>query len=645
MKNFILTLLSIILFSCQSSDEKQLNDALIFAGENRSELEKVLKHFEKDSLKLKAAKFLIENMPFYFAYESELFDKYRYNMYKIALENECFDDEVIKIAQKRFGILSNSSFKKVYDAHVITADYLIKNIDMSFKVWREKPWGKYISFDEFCETILPYRIGNEPLENWREIYYNRYQPLLDSLLTDNDPVKACQIIFDHIKQKTWVFNYKHRLPNLGASALLDNRYGTCEDRCDLSIYIMRSLGLSGGVDFIIQQPDKMNKGHSWNYVTDTTGKQVQFELYDIRPNSEPDPGTEIKRGIIYRKCFSVQKNSLPVVLRNKPVPPYLNNAFIKNVSNLYFEEKYPIIIPNKDKKEKILYLSVFDNKNWIPVAWTQIKNNEGIFTHLESEIAYIAGYYQNKIFVPASDPFILRNNGKIDYLKPDYEHRQNMTLTRKHSTPKWWFWFKERTLNGKFQGANHIDFKDSVTLYTVTHELTMTSYTVDIQESKKFKYLRYLSGTDGYCNIAEVKFYTDNDDNPLKGDIIGTEGSFRNDPSRTKKSVFDNDLYSFYDAKEANGAWAGISLEKPQKVTKIYYLFRNDDNNIRIGDTYELMYWSEAGKWESTGIIIADKEQLTYKDIPSGTLYLLHNHSRGNEERIFTYENCTQIWW
>ena len=106
---------------------------------------------------------------------------------------------------------------------------------------------------------------------------------------------------------------------------------------------------------------------------------------------------------------------------------------MKNVSDLYFEDKANIIISNRNKKEKILYLSVFDNKNWIPVAWTEINNNKGVFTHLESGIVYMAGYYQNNVFVPASDPFIVGDNGKTHFLKADYEHRQNMTLTRKHS--------------------------------------------------------------------------------------------------------------------------------------------------------------------------------------------------------------------
>ena len=42
--------------------ENRLENALDLAGENRNELEKVLAHYQKDSLKFKAASFLIENM-------------------------------------------------------------------------------------------------------------------------------------------------------------------------------------------------------------------------------------------------------------------------------------------------------------------------------------------------------------------------------------------------------------------------------------------------------------------------------------------------------------------------------------------------------------------------------------------------------
>ena len=45
---------------------------MALAGENRQELEHVLWHYKDDSLKLAAARFLIENMPYHF-YEEEFY--------------------------------------------------------------------------------------------------------------------------------------------------------------------------------------------------------------------------------------------------------------------------------------------------------------------------------------------------------------------------------------------------------------------------------------------------------------------------------------------------------------------------------------------------------------------------------------------
>jgi len=36
---------------------------------------------------------------------------------------------------------------------------------------------------------------------------------------------------------------------------------------------------------------------------------------------------------------------------------------------------------------------------------------------------------------------------------------------------------------------------------------------------------------------------------------------------------------------------------------------------------------------------------LTLKNMPSGGLYLLHDKTKGWEERIFTYEDGEQVWW
>ena len=71
----ILTLIFIFVFiSCKDKDS--VNIALDYASTNRTELIKVLSHYEGDSLKYKAARFLIDNMIHHYSFTSERLRKY-----------------------------------------------------------------------------------------------------------------------------------------------------------------------------------------------------------------------------------------------------------------------------------------------------------------------------------------------------------------------------------------------------------------------------------------------------------------------------------------------------------------------------------------------------------------------------------------
>ncbi len=66
-----IVLFTILLFtSCSEGmdDESRLEYALEFAGDNRSELERVITHYNNEPEKQKAAKFLISNMPRWYSY-------------------------------------------------------------------------------------------------------------------------------------------------------------------------------------------------------------------------------------------------------------------------------------------------------------------------------------------------------------------------------------------------------------------------------------------------------------------------------------------------------------------------------------------------------------------------------------------------
>jgi fibronectin type 3 domain-containing protein len=68
--------------------------------------------------------------------------------------------------------------------------------------------------------------------------------------------------------------------------------------------------------------------------------------------------------------------------------------------------------------------------------------------------------------------------------------------------------FEGRMVGGIFQGANLADFSDAVTLYTVTAQPPSGVFTsASITNTSAFRYVRYLSPSGGYGNVAELQFY------------------------------------------------------------------------------------------------------------------------------------------
>ena len=119
----------LLLASCSGSscDEARLEYALKFAGDNRSELERVISHYDKDPEKQEAAKFLIRNMPRWYSYSGWQLDSIKPVLSYIA--NTPNVNIMTEEQRSTWGTFSVNELKKVYDCHVITSNYLIKNID------------------------------------------------------------------------------------------------------------------------------------------------------------------------------------------------------------------------------------------------------------------------------------------------------------------------------------------------------------------------------------------------------------------------------------------------------------------------------------------------------------------------------------
>lgn len=174
---------------------ERVEAALVFAGENRPEIERVLTHYSTldanghDPQKVEAAFFLIENMPGHGYVEYGLFDQAGNEVTWDTLEYANHGEALgaMDALEQEHGALDFKKKDLVEDLHVLTADALMRNIDLAFEAWCGNPWSRDLAFETFCEYILPHRGSNEPAEDWRGPLQAELPALLGDLPSEAVP--------------------------------------------------------------------------------------------------------------------------------------------------------------------------------------------------------------------------------------------------------------------------------------------------------------------------------------------------------------------------------------------------------------------------------------------------------------------------
>ena len=140
MRNCLRCVLLMVFAACGTRDEG-VERALVLAGENRMELEKVMEHYSRDagdSLKLRAARFLIGNMPGHYTLEGNLINEYRKRIYGDTAAS-FYAKKALDISLGHLEFIRDRSYP-VEDVKRITADFLIRHVDRSFERLEECPW-------------------------------------------------------------------------------------------------------------------------------------------------------------------------------------------------------------------------------------------------------------------------------------------------------------------------------------------------------------------------------------------------------------------------------------------------------------------------------------------------------------------------
>ena len=612
------------------SDNQRLEQALRFAGENRGELEKVLDFYKHDDEKYAAARFLIENMPHYYAYRGEAVDSVKRALVKYK------EEKVALLEESNYWKSFNfEKMEKVYDSKVITAEYLINNIERAFRAWKKRPWNKEVTFDEFCELILPYRVQNEPLDDWRKKYEEKYACLLDSIYTGSDVIVATDTVAHALRKEGFVYCWDYRFPHLEASFLLEHRVGMCVDACDFGLYVYRALGIPIATDMYVYSSET-RKGHTWNVVKDTTGRYVGFwftERDAIRDSVYSDLR---KSGKVSRQCFGSQRERLQNIWEDKRIPSFFKDLYRKDVSADYYQDTLRMPVVEKDY-DKYAFLGVFNPYGWIGIDMVEIKDGEAVFPHVESKVIYVPMSYDGRKYSVTDYPFYFDGKKNIPYTA-DLSRRDTVCLLRKNPL---FFWQREwlNSIAGCYiEFSDMKDFQRVQYSYRIGDTLCIAHNVVTLNVPVKFRYIHLKADKEKGLEVAELACFN----NGKKLEPQTASGAKPDNIRRVWQEAYDGNPLTFYSSVEKGGVFV-LDYGKLITVDNFIFMPRNDDNFIRIGDEYELFYHGGKMGWVSLGRKTATEPWLIYNNMPKGALFHLHCLTRGEEEQVFHIENGVQV--
>ncbi|HJV77226.1 MAG TPA: RICIN domain-containing protein, partial [Paludibacter sp.] len=352
-----------------------------------------------------------------------------------------------------------------------------------------------------------------------------------------------------------IYQLNGSMPAVNAIDLIKTKIGSCHEEAQYLTYISRGLGMPMTYDFIPQWPNR-SLSHYWNVLIDEKGKIIRY-YYRNKPGAVTifEDFTKEK---VFRSTFTINRKSLAILNDNREdIPKLFENMHFIDVTQEYAKtsDVKVILDPKKAEKRHFAYLSVFDNKDWVPIFWGEIQSNSVVFNKMGRNVAYLPIYYNRTGNTPAGNPFLLSAAGKIKILKPNTKKLQQLVLYRKYpyifyGSPN------DRMIGGRFQGANNSDFINAVDLYMFNSMTDASFCNLKIDEKRAFKYLRYIGADGKNCNINELMFYDENG-KEITGSVIGTEGSC-NDNGSTKEKVFDKNILTGFDAPLPNGGWVGL---------------------------------------------------------------------------------------
>lgn len=636
------------------------------------------KYIDRDTLKYKAACFLIENMPYHYSQKriykdndtlkrwlhetdsiyysivkGHKMDNFPWDMlrhikkaHRETIEGDTLPDPVI-------------AYNMLCDINELEFDFLTDHIDNAFRVWHESPFARNLTFEEFKEYILPYRsVEGYGFNETGKTYYDLFAKYVmsDSTADLRTTVQYYNAAINNLRDMN---GKTHRTRLAGVYDLYSRDFHDCVDIANYGCNILRACGLPVVVEHNICYRSLSGRHYHCSVYNDSTDTWQTFNAESSLPGDGDWAFAETAN--VYRSTYAAQKDTPPFLkAEGEYVPPVLNDPCIKDVT-AYLAKTASISLPfHESTKCNLAYLATY-SRDWqgaIPVTWGVIDRSRGevTFNHAMPGLLYFPIYYPDESYRTFGQPFYIEMEDsvpvirEVPYIDRGDNSRTSITLTRKYPRKPNMKRVAEELIGGRFIGSRKGDFSDAVTLLEIKEAPQPALLTYPLSHVGRYKSYRFQASEEHpHAHISMLEWLT-----PKSYGYTNTMPAMHRhvlSPSDTIAVNREEYLMRMMDAEKwEDMSWKAeydgnmqtapspyrditLWLKEPQVVTHVRFSPKNADNGICAGDEYELRYWDDG--WQSCGTARAKYEYIIFDNIPHNKLYWLRNNSRGREEMPF----------
>ncbi|MCD6097288.1 transglutaminase domain-containing protein [bacterium] len=156
---------------------------------------------------------------------------------------ECAGDNIDQITEaldmlepeKQRALIFLLKYMSESDLAQVKSELLVHHIEYSFQAYETLPWGKEIPDDIFYHYVLPMRVSQEPLEDWRGFFYDMLYDSVKGLSMTDAALKVNEICARYVRFK------QTQRRDQGVFETLKSGYGRCEEMMIFYVSALRSV--------------------------------------------------------------------------------------------------------------------------------------------------------------------------------------------------------------------------------------------------------------------------------------------------------------------------------------------------------------------------------------------------------------------